>query len=251
MTKALGSKDFWLAGLRDEGAAFRVAVADADLDAPVPSCPDWRVRDLIAHLGGIYGYVRGHVARGEVSAPDPAKPTPPAGAAPVEWWDEQFTGLVTVLEQLDPELPAYNWAPATKTVNFWYRRMAHETSIHRWDAQFARINAEPIETKLALDGVAEVLDTWLPAGRGVGPTGLLGVVGLVATDAGHEFFVRQRPDGGIAFLDTDTLLDTEPHERVVASGPASDLLLMLWGRVDSEVLEVTGDHRLLQGLRVG
>jgi uncharacterized protein (TIGR03083 family) len=251
MKQALGGKDFWLAALREEGAAFRLAAGEVDLDAAVPSCPGWTVADLVSHLGGSYGYVRGHVGRGEVSAPDPARPEPPPDAPVLAWWLEQFEGLATLLEQLDPDLPAYNWAPQKKTANFWYRRMAHETSMHRWDAQFASLHAEPIETKLALDGIAEVLDTWLPAGRGIGRSERAGVVGLVATDAGHEFFIRERGGGAVAVLDTSTLLDHEPHERAVASGSASDILLMLWGRVDTEVLGVVGDVALLGGLRVG
>jgi uncharacterized protein (TIGR03083 family) len=251
MTKALGSKEFWLAALRQEAEAFRLAVVEAELTSTVPSCPEWTIADLVVHLGGVYGKVHAHVGRGQTDRPDLAHPTPPAGADPVAWWGEQLAAVLTLLERLDGDLPAWNWAPQTKTVNFWNRRLAHETAIHRWDAQFATINAEPIETKLALDGIAEVLDTWLPAGRGRGPADLTGVVGLVATDAGHEFFVRLRAEGGIAVLDTDTLLDSEPHERVVAAGSASDILLALYGRVDVDVLEITGDARLIDGLRVG
>jgi uncharacterized protein (TIGR03083 family) len=251
MTKALGSKDFWLAALREDAAAFRVAVAEAQTTAAVPSCPGWTIADLVAHLGGQYAFTTAHLLRGETSAPDLTRPAPPAGADPVRWWDEQSQALQATLEQLDADAPAWNWAPQSKTVAFWMRRMAHETAVHRWDAQFATITAEPIETKLALDGIAEILDSWLPAGRGSGPASLVGVVGLVATDAGHEFFVRERPGGGVALLDTDTLLDTEPHERAVASGTASDIMLVLYGRLDVDVLEIAGDARLLDGLRVG
>lgn len=251
MVKALGGKDFWLAALRAEGAGFRLAVAEAELTAPAPSRPGWSVADLVAHLGGHYATTRALVARGTATPPDPDEPAPTPRPDLVGWWDEQYAGLLAALESLDADAPAWNWAPQAKTVNFWNRRMAHETALHRWDAQFATITAEPIEAKLALDGIAEVLDTWLPAGRGSGAGDRIGVVGLVATDAGHEFFVRERPEGGIALLDTDTLLDTEPHERVVAAGTASDILLVLYGRLDVDVLEITGDRRLLDGLRVG
>ena len=55
--------------------------------------------------------------------------------------------------------------------------------------------------------------------------------------------MRLRGDG-IALLDTDTLLDDDdPHERAMASGTASDLLLALWGRVAFDVLETAGDPR--------
>src|SRR5262249_25582221 len=127
-----------------------------------------------------------------------------------------------------------------------------ETAVHRWDAQFATVRAEPVEAKLATDGIAEVLDTFLPSGHGRGPTDLRGVVGLVATDAEHEWYIRLRGANGLALLDTNTLLDNVARdERALARGPASDLLLALWGRIEFDVLEVGGDVRLLEALRTG
>jgi uncharacterized protein (TIGR03083 family) len=255
MAKTSGNRDFWIGALRTEAPAFRAAVADAPGDAPVPSCPEWTVAKLIGHLGSVYRYVAGHVGRG-VTTPPPVRlkdqPAPPADADLLTWWDEQYQNLVNLLDGLDPELPAWNWAPQGKRVAFWHRRMAHETAVHRWDAQFATINAEPIEPKLAADGVAEVLDTWLPAGRRLGPTDVTGLVGLTATDLDHAWLVRLRPGGGVALLDTNTLLDTdEHHQRAVARGTASDLMLALYGRVGLDVLDLTGDERLLLALRTG
>jgi uncharacterized protein (TIGR03083 family) len=255
MAKAPENKDFWLGALRAEGEAFRVAVVDADLDTRVPSCPEWTVADLVRHLGVIYQHLAQHVVRGVTDPPEVPiweQPGPPDGADLVAWWDERYRGIVTLLDSLDPEQPAWNWASQSKRVAFWDRRLAHETAIHRWDAQFATINAEPIEPKLAADGIAEVLDTWLPAGRRKGPTDVAGVVGLIATDLEHEWLVRLRAGGGVALLDTDTLLDTDAHhQRAVARGSASDLLLVLYGRIDADVLDLSGDERLLDGLRVG
>jgi uncharacterized protein (TIGR03083 family) len=254
MSKSLGNKEFWLASLRSDGPAFHAAVAEAPLDAPVPSCPGWTVADLVTHLGSLYGWVLDHVRRGVTTPPERARPEfdPPAHADLVAWWDERFAALVDALDGLDPELPAWNWAPQTKKAAFWHRRMAHETAVHRWDAQFALVSAEPIEAKLAVDGVAEVLDTWLPAGKGTGPGDASGMVHLTATDAEHEWFVRLRGHGRLALLDIDTLLDSDQHhERAVARGTASDLLLALYGRVDFDVLEVSGDGRLLETLRTG
>ncbi len=255
MSKTPVTKDFWIGALRAEGQAFRVAVLDADLDTRVPSCPEWTVVDLVRHLGVIYQHVAQHAVRGVTTPPEVPireQPGPPPGADPVAWWDERYQNVVSVLDGLDPELPAWNWAPQRKRAGFWHRRVAHETAVHRWDAQFATINAEPIEPKLAADGISEVLDTWLPAGRRKGPTGVAGVVGLHATDVAQDWLVRLRPDGGVALLDTDTLLDTDAHrQRAAVRGSASDLLLTLYGRIGPEVLERGGDERLIQALRVG
>jgi uncharacterized protein (TIGR03083 family) len=254
MTRTHGNRESWLSALRVEAAAFREAAAVPDaLAAPVPSCPDWSMQDLVHHLGTVYGRIRSHVERR--GAPPPGyfeDPTGlPTGEAALAWWDTEYATLVTLLDNLDPGAPVWNWAPQPKTGAFWHRRAAHETAVHRWDAQMAIGRAEPIEAKLAADGVAEVLDTWLPSGRRLGPTDRLGVAQLVATDIDESWLMRLRGEG-VALLDTDTLFDADdPHARVLAQGTASDLVLALFGRVDFDVLEVAGDATLLEALRTG
>ncbi|MGH3716441.1 MAG: maleylpyruvate isomerase family mycothiol-dependent enzyme [Micromonosporaceae bacterium] len=243
-------KEFWLAALRHEGAAFRGAVTVERLDESVPSCPGWIVADLVAHLGGVYRWVNGHAVRGVTSRPDPADRTAPSGEAVLTWWDDRYAELLATLDRLDPELLAWHWAPQAKKAVFWHRRMAHETTVHRWDAQVAVGLTEPIEAKLAVDGVSEVLDTWLPGGRRKGPADRKGLVQLVATDVSHEWLVRVR-GAGIALLDTSTVMH-EPHKiDSQAVGSASDLQLALWGRIPFDVLETAGDPRLLEALRTG
>ena len=58
--------------------------------------------------------------------------------------------------------------------------------------------------------------------------------------------------GGVALLDTGTILDTDAHPALVqVTGTASDLLLALYGRVGLDSLGVQGDRHLIDGLRVG
>ncbi|MGH3648760.1 MAG: maleylpyruvate isomerase family mycothiol-dependent enzyme [Micromonosporaceae bacterium] len=243
-------KEFWLAALRHEGAAFRGAVTTEHLAESVPSCPGWTVARLVRHLGLVYGWVNSHVVRGIVSRPDPADKSGPTGEDVLPWWDERYAELLATLDRLDPEMLAWNWAPQAKKAVFWHRRMAHETAVHRWDAQVAVGLTEPIETKLAVDGVAEALDTWLPGGRRRGPADGSGLVQLVADDVDHEWLVRVR-GAGVALLDTSTVMH-EPHKiDSQAVGTASDLQLALWGRVPFDVLETAGDLRLLEALRTG
>jgi uncharacterized protein (TIGR03083 family) len=254
MSKPHGTKEFWLAGLRADAAAFRSAVRNAEtLSARVPTCPEWTLLDLVRHLGNVYAEVAEHAPRGVTTRPEkPAAVSEPSdGPAAMNWWDEQYRAVHSVLESLDPELPAWNWAPQAKKAGFWHRRMAHETAVHRWDAQVTAGLTEPIEAKLAADGITEVLDSWLPAGRRRGPKDMRGIIALHGTDVGEVWYVRLRGEG-IALLDTDTLLDdTHPHERATAAGTASDVMLALYGRVPFEVLEITGEPRLLEALRTG
>jgi uncharacterized protein (TIGR03083 family) len=248
--KVHGNKEFWLAALRADGPAFRAAVVEADPAAQVPSCPEWTVAQLTGHLAGIYGWVAGHVGRGVTTAPEPRAREPVA--ASVAEFDERLGALLTLLDALDPEMPAWNWAPQSKKAGFWHRRMAHETAVHRWDAQMATGLAEPLEAKLAADGVAEVLDTWLPAGKGKCAVERQGMVALSASDLEETWHLRLRPGGGVALLDTDTLLDDDDlHERAVAQGSASDLELALYGRVGFDVLILAGEETLFDCLCVG
>ncbi|AGL21245.1 maleylpyruvate isomerase family mycothiol-dependent enzyme [Actinoplanes sp. N902-109] len=252
MNRLNATKDFWLAALRADGPALRDAVAETGPGAAVPGCPDWTTGDLTAHLIGLLRWVRATVPRGVRIRPE-ARPEQPALP-----WEEaldalrrELTGTVETLEALDAEHPAWNWAPQPKNAAFWQRRIAHEISVHRWDAESAAGRPTPVEPKLAADGVNEVLDTWLPAGRRKGPTDLHGVVHLIATDVSYEWFVRLR-GAGMALLDTGTILDSDDHHpRAEISGTASDLLLTLMGRVEPDILPVTGDPRLVSALRTG
>jgi hypothetical protein len=253
MNRLHATKDFWLAALRADGPALWDAVAETGPDVPVAAHEGRTVADLTDDLTGLLRWVRATSARGVTERP--ADSPEPAGR--VAWPEaldalrREITGTIETLEALDPDFPAWNWAPQPKRAGFWQRRIAHEISVRRWDAESAAGRATPIETKLAADGVSEVLDTWLPAGRRQGPTDLHGVVHLVATDAAHEWFVRLRGPG-IALLDTMTILDSDDHHaRAKATGTASDLLLALMGRKRTDQLALAGDPRLVQALRTG
>lgn len=256
MSRTQFAKDAWLATMRADAAAFRAAVGNEGvLTSPVPSCPEWSVGDLVRHLGSIYQWVRGTAAAGSVERPEPrviGDDVPAAtDAAVLPWFDTQLAELLSVLESVDADQPAWNWAPQAKKAGFWHRRMAHETVIHRWDAQLSVGMTEPIETKLAGDTIAEVLDSWLPAGRRHTDEDVHGIVQLTASDLGHQWTIRLRGKG-IALLDTDTLLDDDSHPaRALATGNASDLALALWGRLNWDVLDIAGDEPLLTALRVG
>ncbi len=253
MNRLHATKDFWLGALRADSPALQDAVAQAGPAAAVPGCPDWTVADLAAHLTGLLHWVRETVTRGVTTAPEPRDQTiiRTEWDAALDGLRREVLGTIETLEALDADFPAWNWAPQAKQAGFWHRRMAHEISVHRWDAEAAAGRATPIETKLAADGISEVLDTWLPAGRRKGPTDLHGVVHLVASDAGHEWFVRLR-GAGVALLDTATILDSDDHHaRAQATGTASDLLLALMGRQRTDRLVITGDPRLISALRTG
>jgi len=254
MSRFHGSKDLWLAAMRIDGPALRVAAEEVEPTASVPSRPQWTMADLLHHVGSTYRWVNDHAPRGVTTQPEQplsAYLEQPAPADIRAWWNDQFAAIIATLDALDADAPAWNWAPQAKRAGFWHRRMAIETATARWDAQMTTGVAEPVEAKLATDGIAEALDTFLAAGRRAVPERPSGIVALHATDIDHTWHVRLRGDG-IALLDTDTIFDDEElRARAVAAGTASDLLLALHGRIQVDVLDVTGDPSLIEAVRVG
>lgn len=247
------TKDLWLEALVTEGVAFRAAVAELPLSAEVPSCPGWTVADLVHHLGSMYRYVREHTARGVTTPPERRladyEAEPHAGKLRA-WWEEQLYETLDALRALEPDAPAWNWAPQPKQAAFWQRRVAHETSLHRWDAQMATGRAEPIEARLAADGVSEALESFALAGLRHAKEPRSGMVELHSTDPEQTWYVHLRGEA-LALLDADSLLDPEEHyPTVTAFGPASDIQLALWGRIGLDILELDGDLEAVASLQI-
>jgi uncharacterized protein (TIGR03083 family) len=156
------------------------------------------------------------------------------------WCERGGNHLADVLGAVDPALPVWSWA-GHHHAGFWSRRMAHETAMHRWDAQAARGDAHAIDAELAVDGIDERFDN-LPATEersGVPARGDGETVHLHCTDRDGEWLVRLGPDGA-------EISHGHAKGDVAARGNASDLLLMVYGRIPLDALEVFGDTAVLQ-----
>ncbi len=164
----------YLDALGRESAALATA-ARRDLTAPIVSCPGWTMATLLAHLTGIYAHriaiVRARDTENtavrsyhDLGLPDAMRPwfdaqsegnPEPVGVPDglVELFEAKATELRDVLGSVDPREPVWTWWPPDQTAGFWARRMAQETAVHRWDAQNAHGDADPIEPELACDGI--------------------------------------------------------------------------------------------------
>lgn len=238
-------------------AARLLEVAQADLDAPVPTCPGWAVRDLVLHVAQVY---RHKIACTELqAAPDPWPPAWPYVAAdPLGWYAESLDALLALLVERGPAAPSATWYPPEQTVGFWYRRMAHETAIHRVDAESAFGAVTPVVPDLAVDGIDELLavmfaDDWSDATPeqwgGVTPGEAVGTVAVRA--GGQVWSVVLRP------MEVEVTLG-EPEDRpeaaedaVAASvdGDPSDVLLWAWNRRSAAGIDLIGDAVLLAHFR--
>jgi uncharacterized protein (TIGR03083 family) len=223
--------------LRTDGEAL-AAAARRDLEALVPSCPGWTVGDLLSHTGEVHREKTLIVARRLESRPEWDSPQDPDDEHLVEWFEEGLEELAQVLETSDPNQPTWNWTSHQPQVAaFWPRRMAHETSVHRWDAEAAVGTPNSIDSDLAADGVDEFLFVHMPEEESRPP--LDGTVHLHRTDGPGEWFVR---------FDASSVNVTKEHRKgdVAVRAPASDLVLLLWRRVGPDDVEILGDSAVAE-----
>jgi uncharacterized protein (TIGR03083 family) len=225
---------------------FASAVDAADPAAPVPTCPEWTVGELTLHVGGVHRWA-GQMVRDvaqerlpnrhvEMGLADGERP----GAA---WLRRGGKRLVAVLRDADPDGSMWAWG-ADQHARFWARRMLHETTVHRADAEIA-VGREPaIDREVAVDGIDEFLDN-LPSARRFAPrvAELTGtdVLAWEATDHPVRWRIALAP-GGFAWSHDDGPV------AAVVSGRAADLLLLAYGRRaagEAERFTVTGDADLV------
>ncbi|MBI4932693.1 MAG: maleylpyruvate isomerase family mycothiol-dependent enzyme [Actinobacteria bacterium] len=222
--------DFMTALARD-GAAFSAACEVAGMDAPVPSCPEWTVADLMWHLAEVHDFWT-VVVRDRVEYPDAyVEPERPPAADLPAFYRDRLAGVVEVLSAADPAQQNWTWT-ADHSAGFVQRRMAHETAMHLTDAQAAAGLALSVEPELASDGIDEFLEYFRSRSTDAPAAG--GSVHLHCTDVAGEWTVRE--------VDGERLVTREHAKGDCAlRGPASDLLLVLWRRVPLSAADVVGD----------
>jgi uncharacterized protein (TIGR03083 family) len=203
----------------------------------VPTCGDWTIADLARHVWGVYSKVALFVSTRATTRPD-TMPSMPEGD-PVDLLETQLNELVVALEEAEADTPIWTWVfDAPEGAIFWARRMAHESAVHRFDAQNAHGIRQPIDAELAADGIDELVDIIVPRVYGrdkvEGPTGTIALRSLV----GNEWLLEFRP-GGVRRVE----LIESPHATV--TGTDSALLLAAYGRVPWSSLDLSGDELLL------
>ncbi len=75
----------------------------------------------------------------------------------LDWFREGHAALVDALSRAPDDLSCWTFLAAPSPRAFWARRQAHETAIHRADAQSPTASMTPSDTDLAADGVDELL----------------------------------------------------------------------------------------------
>jgi uncharacterized protein (TIGR03083 family) len=230
--------------LRRDGARLTEIASSTDPAAPVPSCPDWRLRDLVRHVGGVHRWATGFVSGDGVQAPDGdlerlvgGWPEDPELAM---WFRAGHGALVEALVSAPVDLEAWTFLDAPTPLAFWARRQAHETAIHRVDGESAAGDVTGFPAAFAADGIDELLLRF--AGRPGKELPLQAPRSMVvrATDVPRSWRVTFAPTGSRVDPDpVDTVAD------LVVTTTASDLYVLLWNRRDPRGSELAGEADVL------
>lgn len=231
---------WYIEHLREEGARFAEAIDRGPLDADVDACPGWHLTNLAEHLGQIHRWATYIVVHGQPPTGDAGMPEPDRDRL-ADWYREGLSELIDALVQLDPDGPTWHPFGVDQLGRIWPRRQAHETAMHRWDAERAVAEPTPFDPELASDGIDEYFEITIP--RLMVREGLQlpsGSLHVHCTDVEGEWLVWN--DGGEYRL-------KRAHEKGDAAlrGPAEAILLRLWGRNSPLVdqLSPVGDEQVL------
>jgi uncharacterized protein (TIGR03083 family) len=232
--------DQHIAALESDGCLLADAAGCAGLAAPVPSCPGWRVADLLRHIRYVHQWATAHVC--ETPAQIMAGPLEtellgggPPDAELLEAYRAGHQALAEALRSADPALACVTFLPAPSPLAFWTRRQAHETAIHRADAELAASGpVTPFEPEFAADGIDELI-VGFASRKKTGPA-TTRTLQLHATDTGDRWQVIIGLDGIRGHRGTG-------QGGTVLTGPASELYLLLWNRraAGTAVVTIAGD----------
>ncbi|HEU5332123.1 MAG TPA: maleylpyruvate isomerase family mycothiol-dependent enzyme [Actinocrinis sp.] len=229
----------------------RAAIAASDPKAPVRSCPGWTVADLTHHLAEVYLHKADCVRLGAFPEPWPPERIDPD---PLTALDDAVAELEQQFVAHRPGHHAPTWYRPDQTVGFWMRRMAHETVIHRVDAELAAgIPVSPIPADLALDGIDEILKLFIAYGS-VTWRDQLGSL-LDDPDQHHVLIATETTDRELARAwtvtahpDSVSAVDASPNEpdaALTVFGQPAAVLRWLWNRPEPDTVHIAGDPLLL------
>ncbi len=232
-----------------EAKLFAEAARRGGLEVDIPSCPGWTMRDLVRHLSEIHLWAAARVARRtsklflDDSAAELLESWPdlavfwPDDDDLIDWYLETNANLVRALEAASPtdEMPTF--LPAPSPLAMWARRQAHETAVHRFDAEDATGTGSGFDPEFAADGIDEMVRGFAPRASEF-PIETTRTMVVHAADTGDDWRLTLAPDG-------ITTVRGNGSADVTLTGAASDLYLSLWNRGDDSRLTIEGDRDLL------
>jgi uncharacterized protein (TIGR03083 family) len=206
------------------------------------------VRDLVRHQAYVHSWAARHVAdRSPELIDDGLTESDILGRGPsdadlIAAYRDGHAALVATLRDADPEVQCATFMPAPSPLAFWARRQAHETAVHRFDAQSAVPGGPPapaagFDPAFAADGVDELIMCFAARRRyrlhdGGSDGGGERSLTVRARDADARWHIRLA-DGGTTVCRDTTANPEAPAADCTLEGPAAGLYAFLWNRSDA------------------
>ncbi len=231
--------------LEEAGLGLADAAAEAGPDAEVPTCPGWRVRDLLRHTAMVHRWATTFVAEGRTAFHPGEGETTLDGEELLAYFREGHARLVAALRAAPEDLECWTFLPAPSPAAFWARRQAHETTVHRADVESALASGPgPVDPAVAADGIDELFGAFHARDRSRVRTPGPRTLRVRATDTGDAWTVRLSPTDPPRTERGDRGADGPADTEL--SGPADRLYLTLWNRLPAGTVTLTGDEETLR-----
>ena len=239
------------AALLDQTREFGELIRGADQSTPVPTCPEWTLKQLFRHVGRGNRWAAQIIADRRTEPLDPrdvrdGKPPEEIDAA-IDWLNKSAQLVIDAVDRVGPETRVWTFLGA-RPCGWWIRRRLHEATVHRADAAMALGVDYDLDPELAADGISEWIERVSVEARPHAlPLDVRKTLHLHATDDGlgptGEWTVTSDSEDGIVW--------SHQHGKgdVALRGPAKELLLaVVRRRVAADAgIEVFGDAAVWDG----
>jgi uncharacterized protein (TIGR03083 family) len=239
------------AALLDQTRDFGELIGGADPSTPVPTCPEWTLKQLFRHVGRGNRWAAQIIADHRTETLDPrdvrdGKPPDDADAA-LDWLNGSAKAVIDAVDRVGGETRVWTFLGA-RPCGWWIRRRLHEATVHRADAAMALGLEYDLSPELAADGISEWIErVSVEARPGALPLEPGRVVHLHAIDDGlgptGEWTITSDAEDGLVW--------SHDHGKgdVALRGAAKDLLLAVVRRrtVADGGIEVFGDTAVWDG----
>ena len=217
------------------------AALRAGWDAPVPGLT-WSVRDVVIHTGAVHRWaadvVRRALPTNETGGSRAFRPDGLPDEDVPAWFAEGAADLSAALRSAPSDLACFTFITGVPAHEFWVRRQAHETAIHRADVELAAGGpVTAVAPGFAQDGLAEIVGGFATE-RGFA-TSYAGRLLLDATDGPAWLVVF----GGERTITRPDVPASTPADAVVR-GTSDALYRWAWNRPVPEA-EERGDPQTL------
>ncbi|MGX7682013.1 maleylpyruvate isomerase family mycothiol-dependent enzyme [Jatrophihabitans sp. DSM 45814] len=232
--------DEYVKQLERDAALFVRAAQFAGLDAVVPSCPRWQVLALMQHLTRVHHWATLILGGGDQAAFEFERPTADEVYAV---FATGVAGLTSSLREAPDDLDVWTFAGDKVPKMFWARRMAHETAIHRVDAELAAgMGVTEFDADFAADGIDELMLTMAPGRISTKDVPRAFTATLTPLDSNASWTISVR--AGDSAGSYAAMPGARDDSDLSVFGLASDLYRWAWNRAGDDEISLRGDVAL-------